>query len=252
MSALKFIPIDEARAASGLRLVLSPGVPAPWGLSARAVFEVKRIPFVCVAQMAGQDNPELQAWTGHDNAPVAIYDDERPRAHWSEQLILAERLSPEPALIPRDQDLRIEMMGLAQEILGEDGLGWNLRNVTLAEVAKQREVAPKMGRKYGSPVSVPDAIMRIETILTSLTRRLAAQHARGSRFLIGDTLTAVDLYWMSFSNLIQPMDAAMCEMPDRYLAMCRIMAPLLGVDTTSLIAHRDRIARDHFSLPFTH
>jgi|TARA_R110002072_G_scaffold10342_4_gene48113 glutathione S-transferase len=252
MSALNFIPIEEARSAPGLRLVLSPGVPAPWGLSARAVFEIKRIPFVCVAQMAGQDNSDLVAWTGHDNAPVAIYEDDCPRAHWSEQLILAERLSPEPALIPRDQEQRFEMMGLAQEILGEDGLGWNLRNVTLAEVAKQREVPPKMGRKYGSPVPVSEAITRIEMILSSMTRRLEAQAARGSKFLVGDALSAVDLYWMSFSNLIQPMSAELCEMPERYLGLCRIMAPLLNVDLTALIAHRDRIARHNFTLPFTH
>ena len=64
---------------SGLRLVLTAGVPGPWGEAAKGVFHVKGVPFARVRQEAGAANQELVEWTGHDNAPVAVYDDERAR-----------------------------------------------------------------------------------------------------------------------------------------------------------------------------
>ena len=47
------------------------------------------------AQAAGADNDELFAWTGHRNAPIAIYGDEPPRTTWRELLWLAERIEPD-------------------------------------------------------------------------------------------------------------------------------------------------------------
>ena len=92
MGGLSYVDVEQARALGGLRLVLTQGVPAPWGMAARVLYEVKKIPFVAVIQQAGADNAALVAWTGHNSAPVAMYEDERPRALWSEQLMLAERL----------------------------------------------------------------------------------------------------------------------------------------------------------------
>ena len=132
MGGLSYVDVEQARALGGLRLVLTQGVPAPWGMAARVLYEVKKIPFVAVIQQAGADNAALVAWTGHTSAPVAMYEDERPRALWSEQLMLAERLAPEPALIPVDQDQRAAMMAICHEICAEDGLGWNLLNLSIA------------------------------------------------------------------------------------------------------------------------
>ncbi len=42
--------VDEAEPMMGLRLVLTQGVPNPWAEAAKAVFEVKRIPYTRVIQ----------------------------------------------------------------------------------------------------------------------------------------------------------------------------------------------------------
>ena len=97
------VPIEAAKRTSGLRLVLSAIPGPPWTEAAKAVFHVKRIPYAPVAQQ-----------------PV---ENEKPRAAWTEILFLAERLAPEPSLIPQDPEDRVRMFGLAHEICGEDGLG---------------------------------------------------------------------------------------------------------------------------------
>lgn len=80
------------------RPVLNAGVPGPWSEAAKALFKIRGIAFVPVAHVGGMDNADLVDRTGIANAPVAMFADERPRADWSEILLLAERLSAEPRL----------------------------------------------------------------------------------------------------------------------------------------------------------
>src|SRR3546814_6466112 len=122
MSAPDYVPVAQARALPGLRIAFTQGVPGPWSVAARAFYDIKKIAYVAVPQEGGTPNEELKAWTGQTSAPVAMLDDDRPRAHWSEVLILAEQLAAEPRLIPADQDERTLMFGLCHEICGDDGL----------------------------------------------------------------------------------------------------------------------------------
>ena len=46
-------------------------------------------------QLGGGENEALRAWTGRDNAPIAVYEDEPGRDGWAEILDLAERLDPD-------------------------------------------------------------------------------------------------------------------------------------------------------------
>ena len=66
----EWVDIEKARALPGLRLVLTGGVPGPWGEAAKGVFHVKGIPFARVRQDAAQANEALVEWTGHANAPA--------------------------------------------------------------------------------------------------------------------------------------------------------------------------------------
>ena len=50
---------DEARELPGLKLVLTAGVPGPWGESAKKVLEYKGIDYVPVAQHASRPNEAL-------------------------------------------------------------------------------------------------------------------------------------------------------------------------------------------------
>jgi hypothetical protein len=105
---MRFVEIEEARAAAGLRLVVAGGLPSPWSQAAMSIFDAKAIDYVAVRLRPAAE--QVKTWTGSHNAPVAIHDDEPPRTGWAEILALGER-----------------MYGVAHEILGEAGLCWDAR-----------------------------------------------------------------------------------------------------------------------------
>lgn len=249
MGGLSYIGVEKARGQKGLRLVLTQGIPAPWGMAARALFEIKKIPFAAVTQAAGAGNEDLVAWTGHNSAPIAMYEDERPRAVWSEQLMLAERLAPEPALVPSDQDQRAEMFAICHEICAEDGLGWNLRNLIFEAGRESGNVLPQFIHKYGSATTADHCRLRINQILGMLGRKLESQKAKGCDYFVGDSLSAADIYWTAFSNLMAPMPDEIVEVPEYYKAFGIPCMAAVEVPMTALFAHRDRVARDYFDTP---
>lgn len=130
-AAREYTDIDTARSARGMRVALTRGVPGPWSESAKSILWVKKIPYLAVAQEGGGANEALLEWTGHANAPLTMYDDEAPRAGWIDILQQAERIAPEPPLIPAGIELRAKMFGYANEIAGENGLGWSRRLMML-------------------------------------------------------------------------------------------------------------------------
>ena len=145
---LKYATIQEAKAMSGLRLILGANaVPGPWREACKGIFHVKKIPYTPVAS-AGQDGSqrELIEWTAQASAPVAIWNDERPRSTWIEQLYLAERLQPEPALIPANADDRVTMFGIINEICGENGLGWQRRQMLIDGTVSNPNTDPSNAR----------------------------------------------------------------------------------------------------------
>ena len=116
---LEYVSLAAARKMSGLRLVLGQyTIPGPWRESCKCLFDVKGIPYVSVrCSNAGAaetsfgadgSHSELIAWTAQSSAPVAIWNDERPRSSWIGQLNLAERLAPEPRLVPIEFDAQIQ------------------------------------------------------------------------------------------------------------------------------------------------
>jgi hypothetical protein len=258
---LPYVPIPEAMGLGGLRLVLSPGVPGPWGEAAKAIFEVKGIDYIPVAHNIGVADETLRRWTGQESAPVAMFDLERPRVRWDEILLLAERLAPEPRLVPVDPSERVTMFGLSHEICGEEGIGWNLRLCVFAAQAKRAassDASVMSGdqlklfqTRYGDATrSAAEAAHRVAAMLSLLAERLHANHARGSRYMIGEHLTALNIYWTVFSNLVCPIPHGVCPMPDTYREMgTSLAAELAGTIDPVLIAHRDDMLNRHFKLP---
>lgn len=256
---MDYVEPELARDMSGLRLVLTTGVPGPWGEAAKGVFYVKEIDYVPVRQTASEANETLVAWTGHRNAPQAILDDEPARIGWEEILMLAERMAPEPSLIPGDPRDRVLMFGLAHEICSEDGLGWNRRHQLLAPMlsAPDADTNPAMagtrilGRSYGfRPEALARADERIVQILGVFSEQLAQQHAAGREYLVGDTLSAVDIYWATFAAMIRPLPAELCPMPDFMRTAYGTLPPAVtpAVDE-ALLAHRDLVYERHLQLP---
>ena len=90
-----YISVEDAIKRPGLRMVVVGGVPSPWGEAAKGLLHIKRIDWAAVRLV--YDSEALKDWAGERSGPIATYDDEKPRSRWNDILLLAERLSPEPA-----------------------------------------------------------------------------------------------------------------------------------------------------------
>jgi glutathione S-transferase len=254
----QYVEIDHAIGMSGLRVVLTPGIPGPWSESAKGILYVKKIPYVKVRQIVGEENEPLRRWTAQETAPAFVYNEERPRSLWNDQLYLVERLAPDPPLIPEAMEDRIRMFGLANELCGENGLGWARRLMILHQTLSA-ENAPDagksfaifMGRKYGyAPELGAAAPNRVAAILAQFSDQLERQRGRGSRFLIGDRLSAVDIYWGCFAALIRPLADDLCSMPRGFRRMYECTDPeVTRACAPGLFEHRDFIYREYLELP---
>jgi glutathione S-transferase len=250
-----YLTVEEAVPLKGLRLVLTRGVPGPWGEAAKAILHVKKIPYAKVGQIAGENDDALIRWTGAANAPTAMYDDERPRSERHAILFLAERLAPNPPLLPRDAEQRALCLGLANEVAGELGFGWCRRLMLLqtSEAAPPavRTMIEALNARYASPDYPPArAAERCAEIMRALAKRLHAQRARDSDYLLGDALSVADLYWATFAVMLQPLPEAKCPMSPAQRAMYTARDPVLqaALDPV-LLEHRDRIYDRHLELP---
>ena len=254
---MQYITVAAARSMNGLRLVLSAGVPGPWGEAAKAILNARNVPFAAVSQQPMAANPELREWTGRRNAPIAVYNEEPPCLGWYDILMLAERLGTGPSLLPAQSADRALCVGFSMELCGQDGFGWQRRLNILAKVAgtepaagaepHQREIFQNYGM---NKAAVERAAGRTADILLALTSQLKSQRAQGSRYLVGATLTALDLYWACFSQMCSPMAPEDSPMPD-YLRAFYADVPdkVAAALDPILIEHRDDIFRRHIGLP---
>jgi glutathione S-transferase len=255
----EWIEVEKARDLPGLRLVLTAGVPGPWGEAAKGVFRAKGIPFARVRQDIGGANDALFAWTGHRNAPIAVFESEAPRSGWSEILFLAERLAPQPSLIPADPAARAWMFGLAHELMGENGFGWCRRLLLFRGAfgggdelpAALRPVLGRMVAQYGySHAAAEAAVPRVATILRLLSKQLSLQRAAGHEYLMGAQLTALDIYWAAMAALVAPLPQELCPMQPHMRASYTVTdGPLRDALDPELLAHRDRVYERHLELP---
>jgi glutathione S-transferase len=249
------VSLSAARALPGLRLVVLQGVPSPWSQAAKAILRVKQLPYTLVHRAPNDPPGALEAWTGQASFPAAMYESERPRTGWAEILLLAERLAPAPLLVPADPEQRAFFFGLCHELCGEMGLGWARRLEGIAAGLARTPVDPIaawLGGKYGySTETAAQAPGRVRDVLGLLAELLARSRARGSGYLLGAELTALDLYWATFCNLVSPLPPELLALPAALRPMFTSADPavheLLG--RSGLLAHRDRIYREHLELP---
>jgi glutathione S-transferase len=250
------IDIERARRAAGLRIVTLAHVPSPWGEALKGILHIKQLPHARVSHTFGSPTTTLQEWSGQDSFPVLAWNDERPLSTWIDQLNLAERLAPTPRLIPERLEDRALMFGNCNELCGEHGIGWaeRLRGVH-EQLTKPggdpRGVSAYLGKKYGyTPEIGARAAERVAVGLTALAARLEQQKARGSRFFIGDSLTAMDIYWAAFSNMLKPLPPELMPMHERIRAMFTTTDPtVVAALKPILIEHRDFIFKNYLELP---
>lgn len=250
---VQYVSVEDAIARKGLRMVVVGDVPSPWGEAAKGIFHLKAIDWVAVRLV--YDSGPLKRWAGQRSGPVAIYDDEPPRAGWAEILLLAERLAPTPPLIPADAAEGAEMLDLAREICGEDGLGWT-RRLQLIHLGLQRRggfrepVAIYLGRKYGY---TPDLGAASHDRAAALLRMLAARlKASGGRYYFGGTLTAVDIYSATFMALFRPLPSKQCAMDKASRRAMETRDPVTDAALDPiLLRHRDMMYAEHLELPLS-
>jgi glutathione S-transferase len=250
------IDIETARSASGLRIVTLAYVPSPWGEALKGILHIKQLPHSRVRHVFGSQTQTLLEWSGQDSFPLLAWNDERPLTRWIDQLNLAERLAPTPRLIPERFDDRVLMFGYCNELCGENGIGWTerLRGVHEAVTTPGGDpqgISAYLGKKYGyTPEIGGQAAVRVAAGLSALASRLEQQKARGSRFFIGDSLSAMDVYWATFSNMLKPLAPDLCPMPEAIRKMFTTINPTVAAALKPILfEHRDFIFKNYLELP---
>ncbi len=249
----RFVSIAEARSADGLRMACIRKIPSPWQEAAKGIFHVKGLACQYAAQAESDVDNAIADWAGDSSIPVVAYRKEKLRTGWAEILLLAERLAPEPSLIPEAPRERALMFGLANEICGEMGIGWCMRLLMLRagmdhsnETSIPPEAAAFLAGKYGfNPTDVGRAEERVIAILGLLDEQLGGQD-----YFLENRLSALDIYWATMANLLTPLD------PER-LPMSRFMRTIYATGneriltalTPALSAHQERIYQWHLELP---
>lgn len=241
-----YLGVEEALARPGLRMVVVGGVPSPWGEAAKGIFHLKRIPWTAVR--LDYESEALKQWAGQRSGPVAFYEKDKPRSGWAEILLLAERLAPEPALLPADPLERALVFGLAHELVGEGGLAWT-RRLQLVHAGLQgaggfpSPVAKYLAKKYGyTPEAGANAGARLSSLFAMLAGKL-----EGKQYFVSGTLTAADIYSATCMAMFRPLPEAQCRMDP----VTRKVFEVPHDVPPALLEHRDRIYRDYLELPLS-
>lgn len=251
---MDYLTIPQAQLADGLRIVCTAGAPNPWCLSARYLFDYKQLRYQLAAQQVGSDNQSLRAWSGQNSAPVVAYNQERLLTNTDSIILLAERLSPSPALVPSDPHLRMQLFGFMQQLTGEQGFAWS-RRLSALHLAAQHQPGEYMQQlcfKYGySEALAANAEARSCEIVELFCQQLAEQQRQGSDFLLGEQLSALDIYAaVFFSVMLKPLSDQDLPMDKHIRANWEITSPALdrAIDER-LLQHRERVFADYLSLP---
>ena len=209
----------------GVRITFIPGIQALYAEALKNICFVKEIPIIRalhplmgVDEKTGEDRQKrLYELTSKSSLPTMFVNDERPRNVWIEQLALAERIgsATSPALIPADFEQRVEVFGLCSVVLGEDGLVWNMRIMNDGP----------LGRKYGyTDAASLTAPAKIAEVTGLIDRRLEKQAEHGSRYLVGETLTAADIYWATMSMSITAVPPEIMPVTEQNQGMLKFFA----------------------------
>jgi hypothetical protein len=67
---------------------------------------------------------------------------------------------------------------------------------------------------------------------------------------MGPSLSALDVYWATFCNLISPLPPDLLPIPERMRPMFTATEPeILSILDAGLLEHRDFVYREHLELP---
>ena len=253
----EFISLEEAaEMKKGTRITFIPGIQAIYAEALKNICFVKKIkitrvlhPLMGVDKKTGKDRQaRLYELTSQTSLPTMFHDEERPRNVWIEQLALAEEIgSPDSVnLIPDNFQLRVDMFGLCAIVLGEDGLVWNMRILSDSPLA----------RKYGySDDASSKSPSKIAEIIKLIDLQLKKQEEKGSQYLIGDKISAVDIYWSTISMTILPASLEIMPKTKQNEGMLFFfeanskIPEIKEVLSDRILSHRDYILKTYCETP---
>ena len=182
-----------------------------------------------------------------------MYNDEPPRVRWHEIMTLAERLGSGPSLVPVDIKNRMQMVSIVSELADEGGLVWQARMGMLHAGYKAQGDAvlrTPMFVEYGYTQEAFEAsLIRMNDIIGMLTDQVHAQRKTGSQYLVGDSLTAADLYWAFFSQPFRVSGPEINPMNETTRAMWEAGGKQWANLDAALFEQRDFIFDKHIKTP---
>ena len=215
------------------------------------LLHLAQLPYVAVRQK--EDPAGVRAWTGADNAPVVMHENEPARTSWAAIVGLVARLAP-GRILPVEPSLRASVMGALELLAGEDGLGWNVRLWMVHEGLNTdgasgfpTRAAGYLAQRYGYEATAPDALLpRMDAQLAALEHRLA-----GAKWFGGSSPDALDVYVASFLTMLTPLSEEDCPgfSPPLRAAFLHAATVLGARVPASLVAHRSRMFAEHLSWP---
>ena len=249
---MDYISLEQAKQSSGVRIICTRLVPGPWGEAAKAILRLRHVPFQVVAQAGGEENQDIVDWTKHRNAPIVMYNDESPRVRAMEIIELAERIGSGASLLPNDVTERMLVTGLINEIAGEDGFAWNGRLLMLKlgyDKQGEKILGTPMYKDYYSSEQAARALQRLREILDCLTQQIGSQRDKGSKYLVGTSLSAADVHWAYFSQMLETYPHEQNPMPGFLRKSWRVVGDSLGEFDPILVKQRDAVFAEHLELP---
>jgi glutathione S-transferase len=112
-------------------------------------------------------------------------------------------------------------------------------------------VSKYLGKKYGySQEAGANAGSRVADVLRMLASRLKEQRQAGSRYYIGDALTAVDIYSATSMAMFVPLPPEQCQMDGPTRAAFELRDPQIEAALDPILfQHRDLIFAERLELP---
>ena len=107
-------------------------------------------------------------------------------------------------------------------------------------------------QKYGAtPEQGARATQRVVEILKVLTAQIVSSRDEGYHYLMGARISAVDIYWATFCNLLAPLEAErMPSLSDSMRGMFTASEPeIVAAIDPLLLALRDLVYAEHLELP---
>jgi|TARA_B110000902_G_C14293331_1_gene582040 glutathione S-transferase len=237
---------------AGPKLVLTKGMPGPWGELVKAILQVKNVTYTAVAQYPGKSDEQLKALSGQTSAPVLI-DKGACIADLKEIILAIEKNYPSPLLLPSDELALASVWEFIDFIAGPDGFAWNRRLmmfIPLMKVDPPLELINSLAAKYGySEAVAEDAPRRVLIILARMAAQLNAQAKSNQRYMFGNSLTALDITWAVFCSMLLPLPETVNAMPQGMRESYTLSDDLISYIDPILIEHRDYIYKKHLILP---